>query len=342
MVFICLTVFTVVKLSLSLIALGPILIHLPMQTRSSSMGRRSARYRLKKSKSTSRKIFARHHPHFTSAHGLLPGEKLHSRTPCGFYLGTCCTLRGHLIITNYRLRFVTSEPNAHWYTEPSYLYARQGAPLSSVGRVSVSRSKPTIVKVLFKDLRTWQLVGETAPLKRIIISETLLSSPTKLFAFLQPRETPYTAEHHVYAPFSDLRRMGVDPTSYGSPFRYTSLNGDFSLCPSYPRVLAVPSAMSDMEISSVAGYRSKGRLPVLRWAHPNSASIWRCAQPRRGIFNRINPIDDRMLQAIWGTNATSANLWIVDCRAKVNAFANNVRDSLISLTYREIAHGRRH
>ena len=49
------------------------------------------------------------------------------------------------------------------------------------------------------------------------------------------------------------------------PWHFTTANQDFSLCETYPKVLAVPSSCSDEEIRSVAAFRSKGRLPVSVW-----------------------------------------------------------------------------
>ena len=46
------------------------------------------------------------------------------------------------------------------------------------------------------------------------------------------------------------------------PWRFTTVNQEFGLCETYPQVLVVPSACSDDDIRSVAGFRSKGRLPV--------------------------------------------------------------------------------
>jgi hypothetical protein len=68
-------------------------------------------------------------------------------------------------------------------------------------------------------------------------------------------------------------------------------------------------------------------MPVLCWVHGNSASLWRSAQPNRGLLNLKNQSDEHMLQAIWASNASKSDVWIVDCRPSLNARANNVRVS---------------
>ena len=43
--------------------------------------------------------------------------------------------------------------------------------------------------------------------------------------------------------------------------RITNLNENFSLCPTYPRVLVVPSEITDEEIKDASLFRTKNRIP---------------------------------------------------------------------------------
>ena len=45
-------------------------------------------------------------------------------------------------------------------------------------------------------------------------------------------------------------------------------NGDYGLCPTYPSLCLLPRVpgLTTEVIEASAGYRSKGRLPVLAWA----------------------------------------------------------------------------
>lgn len=68
-------------------------------------------------------------------------------------------------------------------------------------------------------------------------------------------------------------------------WRITKLNDNYEVCDSYPQVLAVPAQATDDEIRAVANFRSRGRIPVLSWIHPESqATITRCSQPLVGVW----------------------------------------------------------
>ena len=83
-------------------------------------------------------------------------------------------------------------------------------------------------------------------------------------------------------------------------------NEKYQLCDTYPSVLGVPATTSTEELMDVARFRSKGRLPVLSWLHPESlASITRCSQPLVGLAGRTCQADERLFQQIMEANAQS-------------------------------------
>ena len=70
------------------------------------------------------------------------------------------------------------------------------------------------------------------------------------------------------------------------------------------RYLAVPAAASDNDLREVAKFRSKNRLPVLSWMHPDSlATISRSAQPLVGMANNRSEADEKYMQSIMDANA---------------------------------------
>ena len=70
------------------------------------------------------------------------------------------------------------------------------------------------------------------------------------------------------------------------------------------RCLAVPAAASDNDLREVAKFRSKNRLPVLSWMHPDSlATISRSAQPLVGMANNRSEADEKYMQSIMDANA---------------------------------------
>ncbi|CAG0900287.1 unnamed protein product [Darwinula stevensoni] len=109
-------------------------------------------------------------------------------------------------------------------------------------------------------------------------------------------------------------------------WRITRINDSYDICESYPSVWGVPSAASDDDLKAVASFRSRGRLPILSWLHPESqASITRCAQPLVGVGGKRSREDERHIQMIMDANAQSHKIFIMDARPSVNALANKAK-----------------
>merc|ERR1719369_2643772 len=117
----------------------------------------------------------------------------------------------------------------------------------------------------------------------------------------------------------ELRRLGLPNESW----TISRANERYQLCDTYPGVVGVPAMISSEELVEVAKFRSKGRIPVLSWLHPESlASITRCSQPLVGVSGRRCREDEKMVQTILDANAQSHRIYIYDARPKVNAVAN--------------------
>lgn len=274
----------------------------------------------------------------------LPHEAVLAAVTSSFQFPTAVGLPaipGTLFITNFRLRF---EPTSAALRSPGHLHrllddALVGIPRSCVGKLSypqvvtATRSPyenagPLYLVVKFKDLRSWTLGGDINALMMTLNRHVFIESPLSLFAFAASGKHHHGHQqqrelqgHQIYNLHADFARMGVDFVN--GPFRATDVNRNYAICPTYPQQLIVPSAMTDHEIANVAEFRSKGRLPICCFVHPrNSASIWRCAQPKRGILNAQNPADDRHLASIGYSNRQQKRVWIADCRPELNARVN--------------------
>nr|XP_035950544.1 myotubularin-related protein 2-like [Halichoerus grypus] len=122
--------------------------------------------------------------------------------------------------------------------------------------------------------------------------------------------------------FLEYRRQGIPNESW----RITKINERYELCDTYPALLVVPANIPDEELKRVASFRSRGRIPVLSWIHPESqATITRCSQPMVGVSGKRSKEDEKYLQAIMDSNAQSHKIFIFDARPSVNAVANKVR-----------------
>lgn len=134
---------------------------------------------------------------------------------------------------------------------------------------------------------------------------------------------------NLYDPIEEFKRQGVNTIPLSAPastqsdgLRLSWANESFTMCSSYPRVFVVPSEkfISDVELHVVAQFRSRGRIPVMTWKHPNGRqTIWRCSQPKVGMNNARCLEDERLLSAI----TSSGDMFgIYDARPKFNARAN--------------------
>lgn len=109
-------------------------------------------------------------------------------------------------------------------------------------------------------------------------------------------------------------------------WKISKINDAYSVCDSYPAVWAVPAAATDEDLQASAAFRSRGRLPVLSWIHPESqATITRCAQPLVGVGGKRSREDERYVQLIMDANAQSHKLFIMDARPMPNAVANKAK-----------------
>ncbi|KAJ1873809.1 phosphatidylinositol-3-phosphatase ymr1, partial [Coemansia sp. S17] len=126
--------------------------------------------------------------------------------------------------------------------------------------------------------------------------------------------------------------MGVGSASGAGQFwRFTDINRGFALCPTYPPTLVVPAKISDTTLTYAAKYRSKCRLPVLCYLHPNQASMTRSSQPMVGLKQARSVQDEKLIEAILASSEPQGsaprfnydrNNIIIDARPTTNAVVN--------------------
>lgn len=95
---------------------------------------------------------------------------------------------------------------------------------------------------------------------------------------------------------SEVKRLEFDASG---TWRISTANVDFKLCASYPRLLLVPSGISEAVLQSVASFRSSRRIPTVVWRHKISGAILaRCSQPEVGWLGWRNAHDEELLKAM--------------------------------------------
>ncbi|TKS76058.1 Myotubularin-related protein 9 [Collichthys lucidus] len=93
------------------------------------------------------------------------------------------------------------------------------------------------------------------------------------------------------AAFKDLESMTDE-------WRLSEVNKDFSVCPSYPPLVAVPKDVDDDTLRKVATFRHSGRFPVLSYYHKkNGMVMMRASQPLTGTNGRRCKEDEKLINA---------------------------------------------
>ena len=109
--------------------------------------------------------------------------------------------------------------------------------------------------------------------------------------------------------------------------------GTFWLCPTYPRLLVVPAALSDGELRHAASFRTKHRLIVPTWRNATSgATVSRSAQPKVGLGKKRNRDDEKLVHLLAAESANSqqsaaskCRCFIIDCRSSTAAKGNMLK-----------------
>lgn len=126
----------------------------------------------------------------------------------------------------------------------------------------------------------------------------------------------------IYNPEEEFHRQNIATNGW----KITKINVDYRLCDTYPAVLAVPLEVTDELLVACAPHRSRGRIPVLSWLHPESkASLTRASQPQVGFQGRRSIEDEELVRHLRTANANANSLLIFDARPQVNAIANRGR-----------------
>ena len=137
---------------------------------------------------------------------------------------------------------------------------------------------------------------------------------------------------NIYDPVIEFSRQGVtEDNNLG--LRYSRVNENFKICPTYPEFLIEPKNITDEQLKQSSSYRTKGRLPIFTYYYSGNAStnpkvtpsIWRSAQNKRGLMgNKTCEADVSLLNSISRLGGPDGKLYIFDCRPKLNAFVNRV------------------
>ncbi|KAH9380983.1 hypothetical protein HPB48_008197 [Haemaphysalis longicornis] len=82
-------------------------------------------------------------------------------------------------------------------------------------------------------------------------------------------------------------------------WRISTVNQDFSVCPTYPEQVIVPKRIEDSVLLTSASFRQMGRFPVLSYFHKKAkTALMRCSQPLVGTTLRRSYEDENLLKSV--------------------------------------------
>ncbi|MGH0176600.1 UNVERIFIED_CONTAM: hypothetical protein FKN15_073306 [Acipenser sinensis] len=212
--------------------------------------------------------------------------------------GTLCLTGHHLILSSRQ------DSNEELWLLHSNIDSIEKRFVGSLGTV--------IVKC--KDLRIIQLdipgMEECLNIASSIEALSTLDSVTLMYPFFyRPMFEVIEDGWNTFLPEQSFKQI----ESLTDEWRLSYVNKDFSVCPSYPPVLAVPKSIDDETIRKVATFRHAGRFPVLSYYHKKNCMVMmRSGQPLTGSNGRRCKEDEKLINA---TLRAGKRGYIIDTRS---------------------------
>jgi len=254
--------------------------------------------------------------------------------------------RGELIVTNYRLLFVTKSPDPDQVLVDVPLgMISQIEKIGGQTRSQINDGAAYGIEINCKDLRHFffgvpkeqqnQRRNLLEHLTRLVFPFSMnkadVTNPLRFFGFFfasdyKRKVSPNTIDEGwtLYNKMKDYTRMGIQQNSDPHWTINADINKNYALCDTYPDILVLPSSFDTTRLQRVADFRSRNRIPVLSWySRETYATITRSSQPLTGLANRTCDDDIEHLRKIADANVNQGfKLIILDARPKVNAMAN--------------------
>uniref|UniRef100_A0A5F8GRV9 Myotubularin related protein 1 n=1 Tax=Monodelphis domestica TaxID=13616 RepID=A0A5F8GRV9_MONDO len=249
---------------------------------------------------------------------LFPGESIKA---IGKY-STYCISSPYLGTDSHKVKWYVAD-------DPHFILDVPLGVISRVEKIGVQSHGDNScgIEIVCKDMRNLRLAYKQEEQSKLGIFENLnryafpLSNGQTLFAFNYKEKFPSNG-WKVYDPVSEYKRQGLPNESW----KISKINSSYELCDTYPAIIVVPTSVKDDDLTKVAAFRAKGRVPVLSWIHPESqATITRCSQPLVGPNDKRCKEDEKYLQTIMDANAQSHKLIIFDARQNSVADTNKAK-----------------
>ncbi|XP_023396160.1 myotubularin-related protein 1 isoform X3 [Loxodonta africana] len=191
---------------------------------------------------------------------LFPGESIKAIVKDVMYICPFMgAVSGTLTVTDFKMYFKNVERDPHFILD---------VPLGVISRVEKIGAQShgdnsCGIEIVCKDMRNLRLAYKQEEQSKLGIFENLnkhafpLSNGQMLFAFSYKEKFPING-WKVYDPVSEYKRQGLPNESW----KISKINSNYELCDTYPAIIVVPTSVKDDDLSKVAAFRAKGRVPA--------------------------------------------------------------------------------
>ena len=155
----------------------------------------------------------------------------------------------------------------------------------------------------------------------------LFSFPKHFYEELKKEREEFNG-WNIYDTYKEYTRQGINFQDEKFPLRFTTINNEHKLIPTYPDRLICPRSISDEELINASKYRTNNRIPTLSYLYKLKDSnkfsgIWRSSQFKSGLMGVVKSDDDvNLIHSI--QKLGNEKLCIYDARPYINALANRV------------------
>lgn len=281
-----------------------------------------------------KELFRMQHDHIGA--GSLVGEKTAMRvddvafaSPFGQQIG------GTFILTNFRALFVPEVQARDKICFPQGFFSIPLTLVEKIEKTKKSKDESAVGIALFcRDVRQLNFLFHKSIRDKAFDCLNSFCFPLAVkqyFAFdhakglrkLNVKFPEALDGWNLYDPVLEFERLGLFSPENHNMYIVSDVNSKYSICPTYPRFLALPRGIFGREIQKIAAFRSKGRIPTLIWKHPkHMSSMWRCSQPKVGLNTTRCAEDEKLFQLIADLNPSGGKVKIIDARPRLNAVGN--------------------
>ncbi|KAK3538001.1 hypothetical protein QTP70_027321 [Hemibagrus guttatus] len=204
-------------------------------------------------------------------------------------VASCPPRRGTLCVTGHHLLFSDREEESTWQLL---------LLLRNIDAIEKRNGSSGSIVIKCKDLRILQLdipgMEECLNIASSIEALSSLENVTEMYPFFhRPRGLRLSDPWGL----SSIEQEYKQTERLWDRWRLSTVNRDFSVCPSYPDTVIVPRSVDDDTLVKAARFRQGGRFPVLCYCHHrNGMVIMRSSQPMTGANRKRCREDEVLLQ----------------------------------------------